>query len=89
MGIVTGVDGGAGPAGVLPLRPRCQHVAYLAVEVGEGWQSIKDEVTDPFDGVPERNRRMGQDYKSWEKFREEKCNGKTQSLVISSLFAYI
>lgn len=55
MGIVAGVDGGAGPAGFFPLAPRCQHVAYLAVEVREGWQSVKDQVPDPLDGVPKPN----------------------------------
>lgn len=59
MGVVAGVDGRAGPAGLLPPRPRRQHVAHLAVEVGEGRQSIKEQVPDAFDGVPAEDRRTG------------------------------
>ena len=52
MGIIAGVEGSTGPAGLLPLTPCCQHVTDLTVEVGEGGQSIKYQVLDPFDGVP-------------------------------------
>lgn len=52
VGVVAGVEGGAGPAGALAPAPRRQHVAHLAVEVGEGGQSIEDQVLDAFDGVP-------------------------------------
>lgn len=36
LGVVARVKGSASPAGRLPLRPRCQHVAHLAVKVGVG-----------------------------------------------------
>ena len=53
VGIVAGVEGSAGPAGLLPPTPCCQHVTHLAVEVGEGGQTIEYQVLDPLDGVPE------------------------------------
>lgn len=56
VGVVTGVEGGAGPAGLLPLTSCCQHVTHLAVEVGEGGQSVEYQVMDPFDGVPEQKK---------------------------------
>lgn len=51
VGVEPGVEGGAGPAGLLPLTSCRQHVAHLAVEVGEGGQPVKYQVLDPFDGV--------------------------------------
>lgn len=56
VGVEPGVEGGAGPAGLLPLTSRRQHVTHLAVEAGEGGQPVKYQVLDPFDGVPERDK---------------------------------
>lgn len=57
MGVIAGVEGSAGPAGLLSLAPCRQHITHLAVEVGVGGQPVKDQVLDPFDGVSERRER--------------------------------
>lgn len=56
VGVVAGVKGSAGPAGLLALAPRRQHVAHLAVKVGVGGQSVEYQVLDPIDGVPKKKR---------------------------------
>lgn len=57
VGIVTRVQGSAGPAGLLRSTARCEHVTHLAVEMRERGQSIKYQVLDPFDGVPKEKKR--------------------------------
>lgn len=75
LGVVARVEGSASPAGRLPLAPRRQHVAHLAVKVRVGGQPIENQVLDAFDGVPAEGKRQ-----TWKQclLKTNACNAREQ-----------
>lgn len=65
VSVVARIKGSACPAGLLPLTPGLQHVTHLAVEMGEGGQSVKYQVPDSFDGIPETKKDENQQGRSY------------------------
>lgn len=51
------VQGHARPTCFLPLSPRCEHVAHLAVEMRVGGKAVEYQILNPFDGVPEQEKK--------------------------------
>lgn len=60
LGVVLGVEDGAGPGGFLSPGGGSQHVADFTVEVGICGQLIENQVPDAFDRVPVRRGKRGQ-----------------------------
>ena len=62
LGVVLGVEDGAGPGGFLTPAGGSQHVTDFTVEVRVCWQFIENQVPDAFYCVSARRRKRGYVY---------------------------
>ena len=62
LGVVLGVEDGAGPGGLLASAHGAQHVTDVTVEVRVCWQLIENQVPDAFYCVSARRRKRGYVY---------------------------
>lgn len=62
LGVVLGVEDGAGPGGLLASAHGSQHVTDVTVEVRVCWQLIENQVPDAFYCVSARRRKRGYVY---------------------------